>query len=132
MDYNKIIKRRNTSHLLGKEDTIIQNISYNKIFEAELIADKDLIHKETAAMKVFRKKEQLTNPIYRQNQEKIKFVKKIAQKPEINYDKLSRAMFRAIQDNGQQQAEFSLAEEPRLEEPEEIIEEPQEPKILLP
>ena len=63
MDYNKLIKRRNTNHLLRKENAIIRNISDNKIFEAELIADKDLIPKETAVMKAYREKQQSTNPI---------------------------------------------------------------------
>ena len=42
MDYNKSIRRRNTNHLLRKENAVIRNISDNKVFEAELIADKDL------------------------------------------------------------------------------------------
>ena len=98
MDYNKLVKRRNTNHLLRKENAIIRNISDNKIFEAELIADKDLIPKETAVMKAYREKQQLTNPIYKQNQEQTKLLEKIVEKPTINYDKLSQSMLKAIQD----------------------------------
>ena len=96
MNYNKLVKLRNTNHLLRKENAVIRNISDNKIFEAELIADKDLVHKETAVMKAYKEKQQLTNPIYKQNQEQTKLLEKIAKKPTINCNEISQSMLKAI------------------------------------
>ena len=89
MDYNRLITRRNTNHLERKENPIIRNVSDNSIFEAELIADIDLIPKETEVMKVYREKQLLSNPIHRQNQEQRKLLETIIKKSTINYDKQS-------------------------------------------
>ena len=125
MDYNKLVKRRNTNHLLRKENAVIRNISDNKIFEAELIANKDLVPKETAVMKAYREKQQLTNPIYKQNQEQTKLLEKIVEKPTFDYDKLSQSMLKAIQDRplidfeGQKSLLQALNEEPVVEYPDD-------------
>ena len=56
MDYNKLVKRRNTNHLLRKENAVIRNISHNKVFEAELIANKDLVPKRNSSNESLQRK----------------------------------------------------------------------------
>ena len=60
-----------------KRSAIIRNISDNKTFEAELISNKELIREETTVMKAYRENLELTNPIYKQNQEYIKLLEKV-------------------------------------------------------
>ena len=136
-DYNKLVKRRNTKHLLRKENAIIRNISDNKIFEAKLIADRDLIPKETAVMKAYGEKQKLTNPFYKHNQDQTKLLEKIVEKPTINYDKISQSMFKAIQDRPLMHSEEqkSIFHDPVVEYPnqssddEEITTDQTEPVI---
>ena len=76
-------------------------------------------------MKAYREKQQLTNPIYKQNQEQTKLLEKIVEKPTINYDKLSQSMLKAIQDTRPlmrqilEEQKSILDEEPVVEYPDQ-------------
>ena len=76
-------------------------------------------------MKAYREKQQLTNPIYKQNQEQTKLLEKIVEKPTFDYDKLSQSMLKAIQDRplidfeGQKSLLQALNEEPVVEYPDD-------------
>ena len=73
-------------------------------------------------MKAYREKQQLTNPIYKQNQEQTKLLEKIVEKPTFNYDKLSQSMLKAIQDRTLMRFEEQksiLDEEPVVEYPDQ-------------
>ena len=84
-----------------------------------------MFRRETAVMKAYREKQQLTNPIYKQNQEQTKLLEKIVEKPTFDYDKLSQSMLKAIQDRplidfeGQKSLLQALNEEPVVEYPDD-------------
>ena len=57
MNYQKLRQQRQSSYNLSKENAIINNVSKGKIFEAEVIAKKDLLRKENSLMQAYREKQ---------------------------------------------------------------------------
>ena len=111
MDYQKLVSQRQSSFNLNKESAIINNISKGKIFEAEIIAKKNLVPKESSLMQVYRRQREMSSPLYNA------FVRT---RPAFNYDQLSHAFMQAIKDV-QQDSDNARDDSPTIEE---VIEEP--------
>lgn len=113
------MQRRLSNYKLNRENAIIKNISKKNLFEAELIAKKDLVPKESALMQAYREKQSLESPLYKTGQAQLKA---ILDKPSIDYNNLSNALVNAIQN-------VEETREPRVDFPiEEVVEEPEDPK----
>ena len=68
MNYNNLVTRRQSNYKLSKENTIVNNISKGKIFEAELISKTELLPKESGLMKAYREKTTTEIPLYKISQ----------------------------------------------------------------
>ena len=127
MNYRNLITRRQSNYMLNRENAIINNISKGKIFEAELMAKKDLVPKESSLMQAYREKQAEASPLYKISQKQSEQLKAIAEKPTLDYRRLSNAFMQAIRDvdDGQEAIE---GDSPRVDLPvEEIFEEPTSP-----
>ena len=76
MNYNNLVTRRQSNYKLSKENSIVDNISKGKIFEAELISKKELLPKESGLMKAYREKTITESPLYKISQRQSEQLKK--------------------------------------------------------
>ena len=111
MYYEKLVSQRQSSFNLNKESAIINNISKGRILEAEIIAKKSLVPKESSLMQVYRRQRELSSPLYNS------FVRT---RPAFKYDQLSHAFMQAIKDV-EQDSDNVREDSPTIEE---VIEEP--------
>ena len=113
--------------MLNRKKGIISNTSKAKIFKGELMAKKDLVPKESNLMQAYREKQAEASPLYKISQKQSEQLKAIAEKPTLDYRKLSNAFMQAIRDvdDGQEAIE---GDSPRVDLPvQEIFEEPTSP-----
>ena len=64
MNCRNLITRRQSNYMLNRENAIINNISKGKILEAELMAKKDLVPKESTLMQAYREKQAEASPLH--------------------------------------------------------------------
>ena len=97
-DYKVLRRRHKANYNFNRENAIINNITNNRIFDAELIAQKNLVPKETPAMKAYREQSSLSSPLLRLQKEQLQELKEISDKPVINYNKMAESFVKAIKD----------------------------------
>ena len=88
MNYRNLITRRQSNYMLNRENAIINNISKGKIFEAELMAKKDLVSKESSLMQAYREKQAEASSLYKISQKQSEQLKAIAESPTLDYRRL--------------------------------------------